>query len=275
MPELKTYFTTISAAALLPGIVAFSVPADAWAEKIFHTSKFNINYGGLRIGKATFNITIDGNDYNLSAHGSTDGVARLFSKGKGSFESNGHIKKDTVISTDHTVEVTEKGKTAKLNMSFIDGDLDKVSITPEKKKKKGKKYVPVLDSHLKSIIDPASSLVVPVSEEKTSGKHVCGRTLNVFDGETRFDMKVSYKSTRPISTDGYKGLAYVCKLKYVPIAGHREGHKSVELMRKNEQMEIWMAPISGTYVFTPIKIDVGSQIGRFVAYPQQFSAVVK
>ncbi len=261
---------SLAAAALAAVFTATSAHSQT---KIVHTTKFNVNYTGIRIGKITFTIEIDGDEYLLKADGRTAGVARLFSKGKGSLESAGHFEGNTVISTTHKVEVIEKGKTAKLVMSFNNGDLKEVTADPKKKQRKGKGYIPILAEHLKSIIDPASSIVVPTSQNATSGRDVCGRTLNVYDGETRFDIELSYKSTRPISAEGYKGLAYVCKFMYVPVAGHRKGHKSVELMKNNKKMEIWLAPISGTSVFTPIKIDVNSPIGRFVAYPKRFSAL--
>ena len=267
-------YKSITAVAIAVALSAiFSSFAAIAAPKIVHTTKFDVNYTGFRIGKITFTIEIEGDDYLLKANGRTDGVARLFSRGKGSFESEGRFVGDTVISTSHSVQVTEKGKTAKLEMSFDDGNLINVSTSPHKKPKTGRKYIPVLEEHLKSIIDPASSIVVPTRENSSSGRDVCGRTLNVYDGETRFDIVLSYKSTRPISAKGYKGLAYVCKFMYVPVAGHKLGHKNVELMRKNEKMEIWLAPITGTSIFTPIKIDVNSPVGRFVAYPKRFSAL--
>ncbi len=267
--KMKTLSFVVAAGAFI------NLPQLAHGEpKIVHTTQFNVNYTGVRIGKITFNIEITGNDYKLSANGKTDGVARMFSKGKGSFVSKGRFENDMVISTSHTIQVTEKGKTAKLDMAFDNGDLVKVSAEPKKKPRTGKNYIPVLEEHLKSIIDPASSIVVPTAENASSGKDVCGRTLNVYDGETRYDIALTYKGTRPISAKGYKGLAYVCRFMYIPVAGHKKGHKSVEMMRKNKEMEIWLAPISGTAVFTPIKIDVNSPVGRFVAYPKKFSSVV-
>jgi hypothetical protein len=254
-------------------VCGFGVSIASSASKIVQTTKLNVNYSGIRVGKITFTIEIDGEDYLLKAKGKTDGVARLFSKGKGSFRSAGRFDGNSVISASHSVEVTEKGKTAKLEMLFDEGNLKNMSSVP-KKKKKSKKYIPVLEEHLQSVIDPASSIVVPTSENASSGRDVCGRTLKVYDGETRFDVVLSYKSTRPISAKGYKGLAYVCKFKYVPVSGHKKGHKSVEIMRKNENMEIWLAPIRGTSIFTPIKIDVDSPVGRFVAFPKRFSTLV-
>ncbi len=264
-------FIALSVAALTS--FGFGSGAVFGAEKVVHTTKFNINFSGIRIGKVTFTIEIDGKEYDLKASGKTDGVARLFSSGKGSFNSQGRFDGDNVIAASHAVQVVEKGKTAKLSMAFDNGNLVEVSANPKKKSRKGKSYIQILPDHLKAIMDPASSIVVPTKKNASSGRDVCGRTLNVYDGETRYDIVLSYKSTRPISAKGYKGLAYVCQFKYVPVAGHKPGHKSVELMRKNEKMEIWLAPIKGTSVFTPIKISVGSPVGQFVAWPKKFSAI--
>ena len=122
------------------------------AEKVVHTTKFNVNFSGIRIGKVTFTIEIDGEEYDLKASGKTDGVARLFSSGKGNFNSQGRFDGDNVIATSHAVQVVEKGKTAKLSMAFDNGNLVDVSANPKKKSRKGKSYIQILPDHLKAIM---------------------------------------------------------------------------------------------------------------------------
>lgn len=263
---MKSRFTLLTATLML----WVSGYVNAAPNNIKQVTKFNINYAGIYVGNATFTITTHDNDYQLDIQGSTAGIARLFSHGKGSLQSKGKIEDEKITSQSNFVEVVAKGKTARLDMEFDQGNLKSVAINPTKKPKKGKDYIPVLDKHLKSILDPASGLIVPLKNDHPTGPQVCNRTLNVYDGETRFDIRLKYKSTRLISTKGYKGKAFACALRYVPIAGHRKGHRSVEFMRKNKKMEVWLAPIKGTRLYTVIKIDVGSQIGRFIAWPQQF-----
>ena len=48
---------------------------------------------------------------------------------------------------------------------------------------------------------------------------------------------------------------------------------SVKEMAENEQMEIWLAPMGGVSVFTPIKILIGTKYGRFSAIPSFFGLV--
>jgi hypothetical protein len=99
---------------------------------------------------------------------------------------------------------------------------------------------------------------------------VCNRTFNLYDGDARYDVALKYKSTRQIETEGYKGTAFVCQLRYIPISGHRRNEKNVEYMADNKDMEVWLAPVSGTPLFTPIRFDVPTWVGTVVAYPTYF-----
>ena len=84
-----------------------------------------------------------------------------------------------------------------------------------------------------------SSVIVPVAWERANDpRAVCDRLLNVYDGDTRYDIQLNYKSTKPIRTDGYRGYAYVCSLRYIPVAGHKKKQRNIEYMSKNEDIEI-------------------------------------
>ena len=107
-------------------------------------------------------------------------------------------------------------------------------------------------------------------KDAKSGLKVCDHRFPVFDGETRYDIQLSYKTTSPVKTKGYDGYAYVCNMRYIPVAGHKKNHRTVKEMASNKNMDIWLAPMSGVSVFTPIQIRVGTKYGRFVAVPDYF-----
>ena len=75
-----------------------------------------------------------------------------------------------------------------------------------------------------------------------------------------------------VKTAGYNGHAYVCRLRYIPIAGHKKNHRNIKEMAANKNMEIWLAPMGGVSVFTPIKISVSTKYGRFSAVPEYFGS---
>ena len=257
--------------SVITAIFAFSPMAHG--EEIHHKTKFSVKFGGLTVGTASFDIKLNGEKYQMIGKGTTAGLARLFSSGKGNFNSTGIIEKNIILAATHSVFVRERKKDATLKMVFADKGVTDVEMVPDKRKKhiNSKQWIPIKTKHMQNVIDPASSLLMPIAyEDATDPRKVCGRNLEIFDGQSRYTMKLSYKTTRAVKTKGYTGFAHVCKLKYVPIAGYRKGRKNVEYMRKNERMEFWLAPITGTNIFTPIRIEVATQYGKIVAVPQYF-----
>ena len=256
--------------------MASGVSFPVAAETRVHETHFAVTFGGLEIGRAKFHIEFDEESYSLSGSGKTSGLAEWFSSASGKVESSGQLIEDALKPKTHFVSVTEKKKTETLEMSFANDAVENVDLKTVKprKPKLPPKYVPVEAQHLASVLDPASSMIIPMSGDDAKNPiKVCNHTFPIFDGETRYDIELSYKSTQPVKTKGYDGWAHVCKLKYVPVAGHKKNHRSVKEMAENDHMEIWLAPMGGVSVFTPIKILVGTKYGRFAASPSYFGLV--
>ncbi|MGI9402238.1 MAG: DUF3108 domain-containing protein [Rhizobiaceae bacterium] len=256
--------------------LVFGSAEFAQAEPARHKTKWDVRFGIIPVGKATFDIEFDSESYSLGASGKTVGVADMIAPGKGSAKSQGLISGDRIVAIEHEAVFIEKkkkkDKKSILEMEFEDGAVKKVSVEPKKRDwKKSKKWVRILEEQLVAVIDPASSIIVPVAPEKARNpRAVCNRNLNIYDGDTRFDIKLKYKYTKPITTDGYKGDAYVCQLRYVPVSGHKKNQRNIEYMSENKGMEIWLAPMERSNVFSPIRIEVPTWIGRFTALPEYF-----
>ena len=261
--------------AVLP-VIAVSVSAlPAIAGQLQHKTVLEVAFGSIPVGTATFNIRFDQKSYSLDASGKTVGVAELFASGRGKAESSGRFEGGHVIADKNFVEYVEKKKTSTLEMAFANGAVETVKLNPDKRKpKEAPKFVPISPDQLMSVIDPTSSIVIPVPyEDANNPKAVCNRVINIYDGDTRFDIALKYKSTKPVSTQGYDGYAYVCQLRYVPVAGHRARQRNIEYMSKNKDMEIWLAPMAATNVFSPIRIEVPTWLGRVVAQPSFFGTI--
>lgn len=254
----------------------FGIPDIANAQEYNHQTRFTVKFAGVEIGKANFEIKFDDVSYSLKGSGKTTGLVDWAAPAKGSVESVGTLKENRLVPQVHKASVKEqKKKEESLLLSFADDTVSDIKFVTRKprKKREAPKYIPVEAKHMAAVLDPASSLIVPMSgEDARDGQKVCKQTFPVFDGETRYDIKLFFKQTKPIKTDGYNGHAYVCQMRYVPIAGHKKDHKSVKEMAGNKNMEIWLAPMQGVSVFTPIRIVVGTKWGRFDAVPDYFGA---
>ena len=263
--------------ALLLATLVLAGSAMPAAALTHHRTEFDVRFAGVAVGKATFDIRFDREGYQLDLSGRTVGVADLFAPGRGAAESSGKIVEDRVRAERHTVIYHEKKKKrpATLEMTFRDGALDTVKLDPDKRRtKEPPRWVPVTPEQLKAVVDPASGIVIPVPHERaTDPRAVCDRVVNIYDGDTRYDIALRYKATKPVETGGYKGWAHVCQLRYVPVSGHRPSQKNVQYMRDNKLMEIWLAPMAATNIFSPIRVEVPTWLGRVVAEPAFFGVV--
>lgn len=259
-------------------LFAFSIAATstlpALAETIKHQTQFSVRFGGLEIGVANFDIQFDEKSYQLIGSGKTTGLVQWFAPSTGRFVSAGEMIENQLRPAEHKVSVKEsKKREESVRLAFANESITDVQIKSSKprKKREAPNYVPVQAQHMAKVLDPVSTLIVPMSgADARSGSKVCNQRFPVFDGETRYDIQLSYKSTKPVKTNGYNGNAYVCKMRYIPVAGHKKGHRTVKEMASNRNMEIWLAPMAGVSVFTPIQIRIGTKYGRFVASPKYF-----
>jgi Protein of unknown function (DUF3108) len=273
-----TNMLKVAAAVILAGSFLAVDCADAASASRMnrHKTVMEVRFGILPVGTATFDIEYDERHYVLGAAGKTVGVVDMLAPGKGKAESAGLIDGSKVIATRHSVEYIEKKKNKKstLDMEFDNGAVKSVLLVPDKRKrKKSPKWVELTADQLRSVIDPASGIIIPVTPDSAKDpRSVCNRELNIYDGDTRYDIRLKYKSTMPISTEGFNGDAFVCQLRYVPVAGHKKKQRNVEYMRKNEEIEIWLAPMEDSNLYTPIRIEVPTWVGTFSAVPSYFGS---
>lgn len=248
---------------------------SAFAEPRQHETRFSVKFGAIEVGIAKFDIRFDDTSYSLTGTGNTTGLVEWLAPSTGKFQSTGTMSESKLIPAKHLVSVKEsKKKEESVELSFSNNRISDIKIKSNKNRKRvAPRYVPVQAKHMASVIDPVSTLIVPTTGAAAKdGTQVCNQRFPVFDGETRYDIKLRYKSTQKIKTNGYNGHAYVCQMRYIPVAGHKKDHRNVKEMAKNKNMEIWLAPMQGVSVFSPIKIVIGTKYGRFTANPVYFGS---
>lgn len=263
------------AAIVLIGISSFGIAGAQAEDMTTHETVLDVRFGPLSVGEAKFEISFNETSYELGASGKTVGIVDMVASGSGLAKSAGRIEDYRVIVDEASAEFREESDISTLTMNFDEGAVTEVVAEPdERKSKDGPKWVQIAEEQLRAVLDPASTIVIPVAwEEANNPRAVCNQHIPVYDGDTRFDIKLNYKSTKPVRTTGYKGWAYVCQLRYVPVSGHKKGERNIEYMRDNEDIEIWLAPMNKTNLYTPIRVEVPTWIGTFSAIPRYFGVV--
>lgn len=256
---------------LLTAMAANAAPPAEDAGTRFEAT-YSIIIKGLTLGHAKAETRFVGDGYAAAVKGAISGLLRIFSDLTADLAGSGRIAGNRVLPNSYDFATTE-GKTAmRVTMAMNDGTVTDLDAAPPAKPVPDR--IPVTADDTREVVDPLSAFLVAVDPvEKIDGETACNRTVKVFDGWQRFDLRLSYRETRTIKGrgEGYAGDVYRCTARYVPIAGHRENGKSVKQMTDNKRLEVWLAPIAGTRILAPYKILIGdTTLGDLVVVATRF-----
>jgi len=248
-------FCTAATAALIP-LAGFA--ADARIGVVYRAS-----LGGFPLAKGTLSMVIQGDAYSTQVGLKTTGLGRIAIKSRTNAEAVGWLSGIKISPTRYTMAAITNKKPTNVRMSSGSSGFQKVNAKPRLKKRPDR--VPVTGRHRNGTLDPVSAILMPVPRHtKTLSRKACARTLPIFDGWTRYDIKLSYAGMRTVKIKGYKGKVVVCKIRWVPVAGHRPGKGNVKYMQNNRDMKIWLAPVGQLPYLVPLRISIRTKVGQLV-----------
>jgi hypothetical protein len=230
---------------------------------------YSVTLLGLTLGKANLNGGIDGSRYKLDVSAKLTGLAGGFTGGRGSGAATGVLSGSRLSPATFAVSSANSSESRTVRMALDRNAVQAVEIEPPLDPKPDR--VPVKDDHRRNIMDPLSAFLMPVEAANgKAGPAACNRTLPIFDGAARYDIKLSYVGTREVKIEGYDGPVSVCQARYVPISGHRALRPATKFMAENKEITTWLAPVAGTSVMLPVRISVKTMIGTAVIEASSF-----
>lgn len=225
-----------------------AVPAS-----IRHVSEYDISLGLLPIATASFASEFNAKDYKIAGSFKSAGLVNLFSRISADTDVTGVVQGKKLQTSSYKLTYTRGKKTRIYNVGYRNGDVVSTSISPEPGTRPAS-WVPVTEADLRSVMDPISGLIFP------DGASVCPSRMQVYDGESRMDLVLSPKGSKPFSTKGFKGDALVCEVRYEPKAGYRKGRSDIEFLKK-QRMEVWFAKAEGANVYAPVYARIPTKVG--------------
>jgi hypothetical protein len=232
---------------------------------------YAITIGGMTIGRADAKARFTEGQYSVVVNGSTWGISSFVSDARADLKGTGRIRGKSTVPSKYDLDTSEGGFQTRVRMSMQGGSVATVSAEPGLIEAADR--VPLTQRHKSSVLDPIASFLVAVGDPgRVDGREICNRTVRVFDGWQRFDVRLSYRETAAVSSAGFDGDAFVCAARYVPIAGHRPSRESVGYMANNKRLEVWMVPVAGGRVYVPHRILIGTQVGDLVIAAREFRA---
>jgi hypothetical protein len=115
-------------------------------------------------------------------------------------------------------------------------------------------------AHKAGVLDPLSAIMTLT---KADNRPPCDRRAGIFDGTQRYDIVFTPKrQTRlpSLSSGGSPEIAYVCRITYEPVAGHRD-NAGTKTYASNRDAEIVLRRIPGSEMLIPDSVTIPTAWG--------------
>ena len=248
---------TLAAAARVAALIAL-LPSGAWAASL--DAAYRITLAGLPLGSASLRLDVpDGRRYEIRLESGLKGLVGALVDGKGTATARGRIGHERPMPRAFLLDARYYGTPLSERMALDDGDLGKVEIEPRPLDRPDR--VAAGPGDRKRVLDPLSAIVVRRVGKGVPTPAECDRTLPVHDGTMRFDIVLSRGEALASDVPAFSGPVVACRVRYVPVSGHRIGRPGMKFMEANDDMRVWLAPVAGTDLMAPVRISVDTGYG--------------
>lgn len=253
----KCSLSPLLAAALL------CASSAAYAADSTYRTEYSISIFGLTIARSQMDTRISAKDYALDGQFHSSGLARIFDSTKGSISIRGAVLKQNTAAAVQPVSYLTTYRSGKkhkrTSLRFKNGSVSAVDNQPPIRK--NDPWEELRPNDLKAVFDPISAMMIT----SPTAAAVCKRTLQIFDGQTRAQIRLSPAGTEPFSAKGFNGTAVTCLAKFVPVSGYEKDKKSVRYLADKSKITISFASLNtdkqGAGIYAPVAASVGTQIG--------------
>ncbi len=263
--KARGHFSNRSLLALCLAVSAGMVASSAEAAQAYK-SEYRVSLYGLTIAKANFSTNVsDSRAYEVSGKLMSSGLGSLFDDTSGTLDAKGQYGEAGPVPGSYVVKYKHGKRDKTTSIAFTNGNVTETLNVPPIKKKKN--WVELKPEDLKSVADPISGVMVAAHNLD----QVCTKTLQMYDGQTRIDLKLSPEGrARPFTTEGFKGDAITCTAKFVPISGYQSGRKAIEYLKNSSKISMTFASLGKSGIYSPVQAKIGTQIGTVNVYATRF-----
>lgn len=257
----------LAAAGAVLAVPSFAGPAAAQARL---DARYVATLAGLPIGEGSWLITVDEADYSAVATGTTTGLMRAFTGGYGQTITHGSLQGGKPVLSSYTASIHSYRKADEISLKVDAGAVRDLKLDPPAETEAER--VPITEASKHGVFDPMTATLIRMpGHGDPMTPEACARTLAVFDGRLRYDLRLAYKRMAEVKADkGYAGPAVVCSVYFSPVAGYIPTRAAIKYLSEQRDMEIWLVPIAGTRVLVPFRAEGPTPIGRAILQATEF-----
>jgi hypothetical protein len=248
-------------------LAALELPAGAQGKLEAH---YTASLAGIPIGKGSWTIDVGEGHYTAAASGMTTGLIKVFTGGRGTGAAQGALANGRPVASNYSATIKTSRHTDEVRMTLAGGAVKDFKLEPPQDP--DPRRIPVSEAQRQGVVDPmTASLVFMPGVGETRGPQACERSLAVFDGKLRYDLRLAYKRMDSVKAEkGYAGPVVVCAVSFAPVAGYIPTRTAIKYLAEKSDIEVWLAPIAGTRVMVPFRAQVGTPFGLGMLEATQF-----
>jgi uncharacterized protein DUF3108 len=258
-------------------VVLMAALVDSGGGRVHAQGKLDAAYvvtlSGVPIGKGSWTIDVQDDQFTATANGATSGLLRVFASGQGSSAAHGSVSAGQPISSTYASTIVADNRSDQVRILFSGGSVKEYLADPPTMPNPDR--VPLTEASRKGVLDPMTASLIRVSGSgDTFVPEACQRTLPVFDGRMRYDLQLAFKHLDKVKSErGYQGTVVVCSVYFTPVAGHVPERSTIKYLTEQRDMELWLAPIAGTRLLVPYRASIPTPIGMGVLQATQFVSI--
>jgi Protein of unknown function (DUF3108) len=249
---------------------AGSMSANAQAQL---EAQYTATLLGLPIGHISWTIDLNNSRFSSVATGSIAGFLRLFLNAQGSVVADGRLTNGKPAASNFQLKLLAGKWSDEIRIVFSGNRAKETVLATSSSPSPA--YVPIKDADRVGASDPMTALIVYVGGNgATTVPQACERTVAIFDGHTRYDLRLAFERfgvAHP--TEGYQGEVVVCSAKFLPVAGYDPKHFLVTYLAAQHETEIWLAPLSGTRLLVPYRASISTPMGVGILEATKFAFI--
>ncbi len=236
-------------------------------------AQYIVTLAGIPIGKGSWVVDIGDTHYSAAATGATTGLLHAFVGGEGATAARGTLQAGRPMSSIYAATIATAKKTDEIRITVNNGNVKDFTVDPPQDT--DPERVPITEATQHGVLDPMTASLVRIGGTgDLLAPEACQQTAAVFDGRLRYDLKMAFKRMDKVKADkGYAGPVVVCAVYFSPIAGYIPSRTAIRYIAKLRDIEVWLAPIAGTRVLVPFRIEGPTPIGHAVMEATEFVSV--
>jgi hypothetical protein len=236
-------------------------------------AEYVVSIAGVPIGRGNWIIDISDDAYSAAASGTTTGIVRFFTAGRGASAARGIFNAGQLVPTSYGATINYDRKVDDVHMTLTGGNIADYTADPPLPPIPDR--IPITEADLRGVLDPMTSMLNHVGGSGDPlSPEACNRKVAVFDGRVRYDLHSEFKRMEGVKAEhGYEGPTVVCAVYFTPIAGYVPERPAIKYLVALRDAEVSLAPITGTRVLVPFRFSMPTPLGTGLLRATEFVTV--